>query len=397
MNNRLQTWLWYGGLLLLCFAWGFTSAGYTLPGGQPVSFWWHGLLLLLLFAIHVICHELGHFFTFRRRGLTVRAFYVGPCLFLLTASGYRFTLRFNPLTFIGGIVIPNLDAIVDEEDFNRHRSIFGDAVAAGPRATLITGVFLTLAGITLLLWTTATGRTIGLSLLLANLMITAVLLWSCLIQNDVAFGDFPAAKLLRQDDFFLANLLYQYTYLALDYEKAVANNHWLRQFLYQQLSTRYQSKAADIHTLGILETFLSAYLAGDRRPCPAVVADYVAFFANHPQHLRKKNNEPANLLYQRLILYFAAQSDERAWTLFAALSEPPAKDKVATYLYRQCACALGSADHRAFLANPANIRPASTATIFRHCNGYLETEHKINEKIFQKIGSLSSQSYRSML
>ena len=379
MSTKLRLRLSYLGMGLCAALWMITAMGVLPPVCAPVGFGWLLLLFVTVFIVHLFGHELGHLLAFRHGGIAIRAYYVGPFLFLREENGFRLRLRWNALTAIGGIVVPDLRPIADEADFKAKQTAFADAIGAGPYATGTLGALIAVAALVACLCGGAELKTIGLSVCLADALLVLTIRASSRIETDFALGDFPAEQRCRHDEFFFACQYYQYGVLALDCDAVRRDNTWLRAWLCAALAEKQQAAARDFITIGAVETLTTEYLTGLIDECPAVVRRYNEELAAEPRALLRLGHEPAILLYHRLILFFVHEGErERAQALFDVLALPSEKQRVQLYLYRQAATALGVADHRAFLAESKNVWTSTSAAILRIFAGYHRDEARLN-------------------
>lgn len=370
----------FGGLIGM-----IASGGFKLPveyTALPVYVNIAIIIFTYLFAVSA--HELGHFISFIKNGIKMRALVVSIFLFIKENGRWRFKFGPNKITLIGGIAVPDLGVVKNEADFRRLQIAYSKAIIAGPLTSItlwivvciiIVPIILTVANIYL--------KSMLFTFLVSLTLTTIFLIVTSFFKSEIAVGDFPAYTLTKNDSFFTAMQLYQYAFLSSDPESTRRENKYLKDMICEGLSKKLNIQDVNIYTLNIIDTLLVEYLAGVSDKLPQTVSKYIAFLLDNPHLLKSiKESEITLLLRFHIIrlLYTNEDTKQKAKELFYELKgEIKRVTPVSNYLIKQAEHFLGLADHSEYLKNKNNIRVSAAHGLWKNFDGYLIDEIKLNK------------------
>ncbi|SDZ46190.1 hypothetical protein SAMN05421736_11394 [Evansella caseinilytica] len=353
-----------------------------------LPFYVNVLIVLFTYFMAVGLHELGHAVSFVKNGFRMRAVVVMILLFIKEDGRWKMKVRPNAVTAIGGIAVPDLDAVKDEADFKQKQRGYAKAVIAGPVASVI--VWLGLSTIALLVMFSVTNAYVKSGMFtftIALTLITLFLLATSLIKSEIAIGDFPAYSLAKNDRFFMAMQFYQYAFFSSDKESARSKNNYVKGVIFEELQKKLEKQDTDLFTMHMMDTFITEYLIGRLTELPPVVKDYVDFLQENPVAFSKlKESELTLIVYLHILRlwYLQPETKEQALGLYEELkSELKPNTAMRSYLLKQADHVFGLADNEEFLRNKNNICISPAHGIWKNFDGYYADEIKLNERIFE--------------
>jgi len=344
---------------------------------------WEGLLLFVAFYfIALVWHEFGHFLSFARNKVKRRGILLFFLHFLKEGGRYRVRIRFNLITFLGGMVVPDIPSVEDEASFGQYRRAFLRAIAAGPRASLLLLViawlfhFATLFSGLAGFWTVI-GFIGALSLTLITLMILLV----SSLENEFAVGDIRAKERLAEDDFFAALQLYQSYLYSSDPARFRKRSRYLADRIDQALAERLKERDFSHFTLEALHMRLMAHLAGEEDITPEVRDYLMSIYEN--DILVDSRLEIAHVLGHRMVVFLREHDAlETAESFYRRIRSNRHPDPGAgEYLRRQAEHALGMADHGDHLLQAENIRYSILHPVLAYFEGYTRDDLLLNQRL----------------
>ena len=96
-------------------------------------------IMILTFYISITLHELGHFFAFILNGIQIRMLTISIFSFIFDGEKWRLRLNRNNIG-VGGIAVPNLTVISNEEEFKKAQKCYANAIIAAPMVTLLLAI-----------------------------------------------------------------------------------------------------------------------------------------------------------------------------------------------------------------------------------------------------------------
>ncbi|MGG5461011.1 M50 family metallopeptidase [Clostridium sp. B9] len=352
---------------------------------SSISLWIKIGIFIGAYIFSVALHELGHFITFIRNGIKMRALYIMFLLFIKKNGKWSFRFRFNSVMLGGGVAIPYIPKIKSEEELKYYQKSFANSIIAAPIVTILIPVVFGL--ITFLIGITSSNGTLKgvfLFITISLFIINSFLALSCLIKNELAIGDFPAYKMCKEDKEFMAIMLQQYRTMQGEYE---SKESYLSTMLNEYIKEEFESKSLNIFTLGVIGNSLSITLS-DKGDILSNIEDYIKYFENNPYVLLNHKFLGAKVVLFSVIEYLAIEKGEyhRAKLLYDKASETLNNDKkneIVDYHIKQCEHLFGISDNREFLSDRRNIKPSEEWPIWSIFDEYYEIEESINEKIFK--------------
>lgn len=359
-----------GGVLgFVSGIWGAKILKYLL-NGKEISMLLGLSIVVLVYFLSIAIHELGHFFAFIINKIGMRMLNVLIVSFIYDGSKWKLVFNRNGAG-IGGIAVPNLTAITNEKEFNHMQKGHANAILWGP----ITSFILILIGV-MMLFGNGYLRIVGLSLILINLMTV----FSCFIKMDGVYGDFPAYKAYKEDDFFAALMMYQYAMFAVNFETVRRDNEYLRDVLLKGLVPRMENKKTDILTVACAATFIQEYLVGVADEVPEQVIAYIDYYEGNYKRIVAANNTESNKQLLLYIAYFYQKEGltDKAMDIHKNFIQKLPKTDVFNYWKIQSEQMILGIDHSSYLLDTKNIKPGLSYGVFKKLDGFYHDELILN-------------------
>lgn len=328
------------------------------------------ILALSLYA-SIAIHECGHFLVFRMNKIPMRMLNITFFSFIFDGSKWNFVFNRNT-GGVGGIAIPNLGGVQNEEAFRKVRKAYARAILGGPLMSLI----LLVMGMALLAFRDYLFVT-GVSFIIVN----GLTLLSCFIKADGVYGDFPAYKAFEKDDFFAAIMIYQYGMFSVDYKKVRKNNAYLRHIILEGLEPRVFNKQTDLLTVSAVSTFLVEYLVGVTDQVPEWLKEYVDYYyENYRVILETHKSEASKELLLRISYYYKKEGlEDRAMDIYENFIQRLGKSEVFDYWKIQSDQLIMGEDREAYLLDKNNIKPGLAYGVFKKLAGFYHDELTLNQ------------------
>ena len=198
-------------LILIGFMIGIIVAA-SIHNHDIKNIWWaHIIVVFVAIFLSLTIHELTHAFVFSINKIKIKAVYL--FMFMFIRKGKIFKIKVNPKLLIlgGGLVIPLLPPITNDEEFKDVGNKFAKSLIAAPIASIVFG-FLTFVVFLLLLF-------LSNNLILISIMMTAtivILILTILVilassgANEHAAGDFVAYKKVKEEPDYLLQVVSSY-------------------------------------------------------------------------------------------------------------------------------------------------------------------------------------------
>jgi len=365
------------------------SDGYKLP----VSAYF--LILPAEYFMSVFIHEMGHFLTFSRNGLKVRALFLSALMFIRENNTWKVKFCPNSITLLGGAVIPDVSVVKSQEEFDKIRMAYARAIAAGPDATVAFYVIAQLIAFPFILQ--QANEVLQLLFCFVSLfmaLVTIFLLFISLFHTETVISDIHAAYLCQTNPSFVAMQIYQYSVFSSNSEVVRRESQFLRDIILDSIEKKLYSKDIGIIELSILNIFIMEYLTGDSDHLPKSVLDFITRLMYTPS-IRKKihHSEVGTYLWFHIVILLGLMDNTRDKALEEydfLVNNINTKDMVNWYLMHQARHALGLADHSAFLSNRSNICASSLHGMWKYFDGYYTQEIKLNKFIISNISCRNS-------
>ena len=227
-------------------------------GLKTIKWYLYPVIILFNFFIVILIHELGHLFSFVLNKIKIRALYVLVFVLMRKENDkWKFKIYPKHIKLLGGIVVPNIGEIKTEEDFNKIRTAFSNALIAGPRTSV--GYLILSIIVFILIWF-LTNLNLLAALLFINAVITSlmtvlIVLTSKVNTNEI-YGDYVAYdKFLTDDRFALLQLIQYRSFSTIEDEET-------DKFLYDYLTNFYKSSTLSYHLFDLVlaSNLLNFYL-----------------------------------------------------------------------------------------------------------------------------------------
>ncbi|MCR2044601.1 site-2 protease family protein [Anaerosalibacter massiliensis] len=338
-------------------------------------------IIILTFYISIALHELGHFFAFIFNKIQMRMLNISIFSFIFDGEKWRLKLNRNNIG-VGGIAIPNLTVVSNEKEFKETQEGYANAILAAPIVTL----FLALVGILVIFigflkynknhpYLLITGGTL--------LLINILLFFSCFIKSENAYGDLRAYSFYKNDDFFAALMIYQYSMFSIDYKNTRVNNRCLREILLKSFEKRANDKKTDLFTISCATTFIDEYLIGIMDELPKSIIDYIHYYyENKNQIIKEQKTEQHRLLLLHIAYYFEKEGEhKKAVDIYDNYIKTLSKSPVFDYWKIQGEQIIFKKDRSKYLLNKKNIKPNSTYSLFKQFDGFYHDELILNQRL----------------
>lgn len=342
------------------------------------------LIIVLTFILSVTLHEFGHAISFIINGIKMRGIIFVNFLLIKENNKWKFKIIRNKS--LGGIAIPKITNIKNEKEFLQIQKSFAKALLAGPMASIVSWIALTLIGLIIINNSTNLSLNSGIWVFIITLaIITFFIVFSSFFKNDMVIGDFPAYKTAKNNKYFTGMQLYNYGCFSSNPEKSRKENIYLREFIIKELKEKYEKKDFHWFTLSMVDTILVEYLSGFLKELPRVVEDYIDLILKKPNILSDiKRTQEKEIMYFHLIMYLYRNENtkERAFLLYKDIKKLIKPDTPKReYLFNQVEHMLGVSNNEKFLRDNKNIVNTDMHFIFKHFPGFFIDEIKINESI----------------
>lgn len=336
-------------------------------------------IMILTFYISITLHELGHFFAFILNGIQIRMLTISIFSFIFDGEKWRLRLNRNNIG-VGGIAVPNLTVISNEEEFKKAQKGYANAIIAAPMVTLL----LAIIGALLLLINFLKYRIINPYLLIFGgtlLLINMFLFFTCFAKSDAVYGDFSAYSLYKNNDFFAALMMYQYAMFSIDYENTRINNSYLKKILLRGFEERVKDRKTDLFTVSCATTFIDEYLIGIMDELPKSIVYYIDYYyENKNQIIEKQETEQHRLLLLHIAYYFEKEGEhEKAVDIYDSFIKTLSKSPVFDYWKIQGEQIIFKKDNSKYLLDKKNIKPSSIYSVFKQLDGLYHDELILNQ------------------
>lgn len=339
------------------------------------------LVLIIFIAIYyssILFHELGHFYAFKVNGVQIRMIKVSIIGIIFNKDKRRLKLSPSALG-IGGIVVPHIGIISDEDKFKEMQKSYAKAIIVAPIVTLslviLGGVMIVISSVIGIMNSPYLMIT-GIFLCLLNILLCI----GCFIKTENVYGDFRAYFCFKKDDFFAALMMYQYILFAEDFARERSSNTYLRQVLLEGFKDRAAEKKVDLLTISCSATFLIEYLVGEMEELPESITNYINYCYLNQTLL---TNQKALEIHKSFLVYMAYYFEKlgehsKAQQIYEDFIEKLPKNPIFNYWKMQAEQIILKKDHKQSLLDIKNIKPNSLYKIFGVFDGFYWDELILN-------------------
>jgi hypothetical protein len=320
-------------------------------GWKTIGFFGGVFILLVSFYVTLTVHELAHLIAFKVQGVGIRALYLTIFVFHKTEKGWR--LSVNPKLWIlfGGLVVPDLPEIPDDQTEERLTTAFARALIAAPVATI---VFASIVIMTFILSVTIPAGPLLIGIMgraaLFVTLLSALYTVTFFLSNDTFYGDVVAWRKIRTDDAFRIAQFSQYLMFSTTAGQASEDHVWKR----VTARLREHGIGPSLFDALVLSIYLTGIIREDRESDETV--DRMVREKNVNVYLRK---EPTlEIAYEIALFHYRKHDVERAYRLHEDLSRKVGKhipEALRTYLAKRSAHLMHLEDNSAWLSENENI------------------------------------------
>ncbi|MDX9691007.1 MAG: hypothetical protein RBT45_01035 [Acholeplasmataceae bacterium] len=358
-KKKNKKWLHLAYFFLFAFFLGFI---YTLLvyvgiwhkitlGFKAIPFWAYPLWLIFSFYFTLTCHELGHFFSFIFQKVSIRALYITIFIFYKSEKGFRISINPKLWVLFGGLVVPELGVIDNEETYQKKVKAFTNALITAPIVTIVLLISSWILTILLMIYSNHSNL-IGLVTLntIFITLLSLLYIYTFRLSNPIFYGDIVAHKKMKTDQIFQMVQISQYTMFSL------VESDSTEAFLFDK--TRYFLKQTAFNYSLMHIMLLTQYIEGIlyKKYEIDLEIDSKIRNLNINQFLR---NEQGFMLANDLAYYYYVNQDvDKAYQVIKQIySKEYTKlnKKLFTYIKKKSYHLLHLEDNHDFLSNKENI------------------------------------------
>lgn len=333
-------------LLVYQGIWSKISQGLSL-----IPLWAYPLWLLFSFYLTLTLHELGHFFAFLFQNIKIRALYITMFIFYRDQKGWKFSINPKLWALAGGLVVPDLGEMNDEETYQKTVKSFAISLWVAP---IVTIAFLIISIISTLLITIFSSNNTLIGIFIINTVFVSLLstlyIYSFKLSNPMFYGDLVAYKKMKEDPVFQLIQVSQYTLFSL-HESKLTND-----FLFKKIEETIKQTVLNhtlFHTL-LLTQYIEDILVNKYPIDPQI--DHKLRHLNIQPYLR---NEQGFMLVNDLIYFHYVNKDVAlAYHLLNqtySQTYPKLNEKLFNYMRKKTYHLVHLEDNQAFLDNKDNL------------------------------------------
>ena len=354
MLKRFRWLLWLAFAFVLGFIFSFlvyNGYWYRLIDGLKTLRWYHFFMwLILTFLITLIIHELGHLFAFVFQGVKIRALYLYMLIVYKTKKGWRIKLKPKLWFLLGGFVVPDLDDIVSDENYESLVAKFSRSLITAPIVTII------LLILTILLFLLSIVIGFGSSFIgqltlftFYTILLSSLYIKSFKLSNQSFYGDFVAHQKMKSDPVFQIVQISQYTMFSLNPSKETEN------YLFQKVKSvilNEKLKSTLFHQV-ILINYIEDVCFQGFEDDPLIREKIM----NYPLGSLYHSEQGITLLYDIAIYYYHLGWVEKSYQLINKIktkSSQKIDQKMRDYLEKKHLHILHIAYDDAYLSNKAH-------------------------------------------
>jgi len=333
-------------LLVYQGIWSKISQGLSL-----IPLWAYPLWLLFSFYLTLTLHELGHFFAFLFQNIKIRALYITMFIFYRDQKGWKFSINPKLWALAGGLVVPDLGEMNDEETYQKTVKSFAISLWVAP---IVTIAFLIISIISTLLITIFSSNNTLIGIFIINTVFVSLLstlyIYSFKLSNPMFYGDLVAYKKMKEDPVFQLIQVSQYTLFSLHESKSTND------FLFKKIEETIKQTVLNhtlFHTL-LLTQYIEDILVNKYPIDPQI--DHKLRHLNIQPYLR---NEQGFMLVNDLIYFHYVNKDVAlAYHLLNqtySQTYPKLNEKLFNYMRKKTYHLVHLEDNQAFLDNKDNL------------------------------------------
>lgn len=345
-------------------------------GLSTVHWWMWPIYLVIAFYVTLTLHELGHFIAFAVQKVKLRAIYLTMFVFYKTHKGWRFKIMPKLWVLFGGLVVPDLDLIEDEETYKSISNKFAISLIAAPIVTISFMIITNILFISSLIWSNQYGWIGFISVFnMFTTMLSILYIYTFKLHTQSIFGDFVAYKKIKEDPLFRYIQLSQYVGFRLD------QDHTFSEFLWNKSKTlllENKMKTDIFHS-----TLLMNYIEGviyESQPMDEKI-DLMIQKLPITNYLRSEHG--LMMAYDIVIYLYFNHHVEKAYQLLDKIEKRQnnkINEKQRVYLNKKVKHVTHIAYNDAFLSNKENF-PTEQSWIFEPILDYYKHMEVLHKKL----------------
>lgn len=207
-----------GVLILIAFILGlfrvflvYTPSGNNIRSLLNIKWYYYILILIFTFYLTLTIHELGHLLSFVVNKVKIKALYLTIFVFVKIENKWKFKIYLPLWKLLGGLVVPNLDPITNDEEYNDTKKKFIKSLKTAP---IVTYSYFGLAIIMIIIMSFFSKASFLMSFLYIHFIfvipLSVIYILSFKLNTNNMYGDLVAIKKIKEDEIFTYSQLYQY-------------------------------------------------------------------------------------------------------------------------------------------------------------------------------------------
>ena len=337
-------------------------------------------LVIITTLITIFIHELSHFLAFLYFRYDILLFILGPFSFYKSSNKWTVKFKFNSAIGIGGLVIPNIPKIRNNEDFKKIKTEYSKVMVIAPLVSAIQGLLSLFIIIFFLPNFNKNIQSTFFTILMTSLFNAIYINITSLITISGLLGDYKAYKLFKYTDTFAAYQLYTYLKLSTEKKNISEDCNILKNIILSELEQRYKNKILDSFTCLLVDIYIYEYLTHNIS-IPMKVVDYINYYIENIETFYSKLIfESYYVLFAHILIYLSEKDLQKSINLWRTIKNKFPKNKVANYYIVQIESKLNNNISKSFLCDKKNIHLSSLDPIVSFLDNYYEDEIFLNSK-----------------
>lgn len=322
-----------------------------ISGLKSLSFFGYILWFVFAFYFTLTLHELGHFIAFYVQKVKLRALYLTIFVFYKNEKGWHFTIKPKLWILFGGLVVPDLGEIKNEEEYQALSAKFRKSLIAAPIVTIIVMALSIIIFILLMIFSTNAHLNGIMSINALYITLISILyIYTFRLSNQMFYGDFVAYRKMNEDPVFKLAQINQYTmFSSVDSEETI-------RFMWEK--SRDTIKNLPLSTSMFYNMIITNYIDGLLK----MNYEFDLEVENKLRHLNLnalcRNEQGLNLAYDLCFYDYKKGHVEQAYQKFDRIQNKISKkldEKMVLYLKNKTLHVMNREDHTKFLNNKENL------------------------------------------
>ena len=347
-------------------------------GFKRIGWYAYPLLLIGVFYVTLIVHELTHMIAFLVTGTKAKAIYITGFVFMKKNNKWKFKFIPKMFALFGGLVVPDIGEIKNENEYQKVTKSFSISLISAPIASLVFGLLTFIAWLLLLFLTNAVVFIAIITIfMIFTTLFTILYTLASLVATNQAVGDFPAYKRMKSIDLFQISILSQYLLFSSNLSEETES------FIFDK-SNEIIIKQNDFYNQNI-QSLLISYIDGivfEEKPR----IDEIDKIIEKLNDTRLLSTEAGKLLYfSKLYFLYALVDSTKAISNFRNREESISKMQDVKYQYHKTLHIMNISDESEYLNNKENVSVGKMSFVFEPLIDYFEEEQKTIIKLTPKI------------